>query len=398
MQSSPNAIIIKPGILGVAGRLLCWLTGALLLYLPYFYLGIATEGGGFNAVRLSPFHYAIIVVQLVLAIMFLLPSMSEKYLRSGHSVARILGVRLLLLAVFCLIMAEVLLISYRDFAPLPEFITRFGPEKMLVALSGWIFFYLTLMLLPGSYIRFLYFAHLAKKLDFPMPVVMKMKRGKAVLYIPDPKDSQTIQTFVLGFKQGLPNFTPIKNPDTPWALGLILAPITGLFFAVMLGSFRGNFLAAEPLLVIYQQYYLPVLGGITALFLLMAYLQKETAIQSILPMALVVVFLALYGLPSAMQRGAPLALGFLAGKGQAQAREYQVLPQPPWFERLMAGYCLNPLRVADRAAPQVPLYLCGLRVRRSAPPREGTVFSLQGQQGEYGFWHARELEIVSAQR
>ncbi len=397
-MATPSTLNIRSGVIGSAGRILCWVTGALLLYIPYFYWGVATESGSFIAGRLSLFNCTIIFVQLVLAIMFFLPSMSEKYLRSGHSVARIFGVRLLLLAVFCLIMIEVLLISYRDFAPLPEFFNRFGPEQILYALSGWIYFYLTLLLLPGGYIRFLYFTHLAKKLKFPMPVVMKMKRGKAILYIPDPKDSQTIQTFVLGFKGGLPSFTPTKNPDIPWGLGLLLAPITGLFFAVMLGSFRGNFLAAEPLLAIYDQYYLPLLGGVVALFLLILYLQKEAAVRQILPMALILVFLALYGLPSAMLRGAPLVLGSLAGERSAQERIYQVLPQPPRFERIMAGHCLNPLWVADSATPQTPLYLCGLRTSRSAPPREGATFSLQGQQGKYGFWHARELKIVSAQR
>jgi len=393
-----STLIVKSGILGIAGRLVCWFTGALLLYVPYFYWGIATASGTFSTARLSPFNYAIIFVQLVLAIMFFLPSMNEKYLRSGHSMARILGVRLLLLTVFCLILIEVLLISFRGFAPLPEFFIRLGPDKMLAALSGWILFYLTLMVLPGSYIRFLFFAHLAKKLKFPMPVVMKMKRGKAVLYIPEPKDSQTIQTFVLGFKEGLPSFTPVKNPDTPRAQGLILVPVGGLFFAVMLGSFRGNFLAAEPLLAIYDQYYLPVLGGVTALFLGVAYLQKAASARQILPLVLVVVFLAIYGLPSAMQRGVPLAFGFLASERQAQERIYQVLPQPPRFERIMAGHCLNPLLVAESATPQAPLYLCGLNIRRSAPLREGTTFSLQGQQGEYGFWHVRALEILSAQR
>lgn len=390
--------MVKAGISGIAGRIIATYTGVLLLYFPYFYWTVATEGGSFNAARLTLFNYSLIFVQLVLAVIFLLPSMTEKYLRSGHSLARILGVRLLLFAVFGLLVIEIILVTTRGVAPPPEFISRIGESGLIMLISGWVYFYLVLMVIPGGYLRYLYLVHMAKKLKFPMPVTLKYKRRKSVLYMPDPKNDNKIETFELSWKDGLPSFSPLKNVDMSLWKMLLGLPLVAILLASLIGFIRGNFLANEALKAIYDQIYPFALVGALAAVLLASLVEKRKFATRVIVVILFMAAMAIFGLQSAILKGFPLIAGMASFGQEGEEKVFQVLPQPPRTERIMASYCATALLVADPLEPDKPVYLCGLRPGSVFGLRAGDRFSLKGKQTEYGFLHSRSITVLSDQR
>ncbi len=390
--------VVTLGMIGIAGRIIAILTGVFLLYFPYFYWTVATEGGAFNAARLTLFNYSLIFVQLVLAVIFLLPSMTEKYLRSGHSLARILGIRLLLFAVFGLLVIEIILVTTRGVAPPPAFISRIGESGLIMLISGWVYFYLVLMVIPGSYIRYLYLVHMAKKLKFPMPVTLKYKRRKSVLYMPDPKNDNKIEAFELSWKDGLPGFSPVKNADMPLWKMLLGLPIVAILLASLIGFLRGNFLANEALEAIYDQIYPFALVGALAAILLAGLVDKRKFATRVIAVILFMAAMAIFGLQSAILKGFPLIAGMASFGQEGEEKVFQVLPQPPRTERIMASYCATPLLVADPLEPDKPVYLCGLRPGSVFGLRAGDRFSLKGKQTEYGFLHSRSITVLSDQR
>ena len=390
--------VVKIGITGIAGRSIATFTGVLLLYFPYFYWTVATEGGAFNAARLTLFNYSLVFVQLVLAVVFLLPSMPEKYLRSGHSFARILGIRLLLFAVFGLLVIEIILVVTRGVAPPPAFISLIGESGLIMLISGWVYFYLVLMVIPGSYIRYLHLVHMAKKLKFPMPVTLKYKRRKSVLYMPDPKNDNKIEAFELSWKDGLPSFSPVKNADIPLWHMLLGLPFVAILVASLIGIIYGNFLANEALKAIYDQIYPFALVGVLAAVLLAGLVEKRKFATRVIAVILFMAAMAIFGLQSAILKGFPLIAGMASFGQEDEEKIFQVLPQPPRTERIMASYCATALLVADTSEPDKPVYLCGLRPGSVFGLRAGDRFSLKGKQTEYGFLHSRSITVMSDQR
>ncbi len=334
--------VVRRGLVGGAGRIIAICTGIMLLYIPYFYWGVATQSGSFNAARLSLFNYGIIFVQLTLAMAFFLPSMNEKYLRSGHGPTRIVGVRLLLLAVFALLVIELSLVATRGFAPPPAFITSIGERGLILLLSGWVYFYLTLMVIPGSYPRFLYLSHMAKKLKFPMPVTIKYQRRKTVLYMPDSANNHKIEVLELSWKDGQPGFSPLKTTQMPWWKFMLGLPFVALILAVLIGSLRGNFLANDALEARYTELYPFALLGALAAALLASFVNERRFAARVATVAAFMAAMAAFGLQSAALKGFPLIAGMVHIGQQPDERTFRTLPQPPRLQRTIASTCASP--------------------------------------------------------
>jgi len=94
---------VRLGLLCAIGQLLCWITGILLLGVPYKYWLYALELEPFNLQAFSMPMLGLLSAHLLLAMVFLVPAMTEKYLRSNDSILQKIGVRLFVIAVFLLL-------------------------------------------------------------------------------------------------------------------------------------------------------------------------------------------------------------------------------------------------------------------------------------------------------
>lgn len=385
---------ITPGLVGLAGRAICLASGALLLYFPYLYWEIATEAGQFNSARLTMFNIGIAFVQIVLSVMFFLPSMTEKYFQSGNTAARIIGIRLFLAAIFVLLVLEGVMIGYSEVLNLPEFMARLTEQELIIAGSVWVYFYLYLMVIPGGYLRFLHLGHMVKKLKFPLPVTMKYERRKLVVYIPDQLNNNKIETFELNWKDGLPSFSALNKVGMPLWKVMLGMPFVAIAVMALIGTIYGNFLANDALEAIYNQIFPFALAGVFAAVLLASMVGERKFALQVTTVGLFTGYMAVAGLQSVIFKGLPLIVGVLDFGPKTEEKIFQVLPQPSRFERIMASYCVSPLLVADLGEPGKQVYLCGLKLSGVVGLRAGGSFSLKGNQTEYGFLHSRNITVL----
>ena len=381
-------------LLNGIGRIICLITGVLLLGLPYEYWLSMSASSGANISQFTLAMWAILILHLLLAVIYLVPSMTEKYLRSGDSWARKIGSRLVAFLVPFLLGFDALLFLYRQDVELPGFLADVTPQQWIVALTIWIGPYWGLLVLPGAYLRELYVRHEVRKLRLPFKTGVKTLAGKAFFFPIGKVSKLLIGPFTA--ETGLPLWQKSKMPKFEVGMFLLALPLFPVFLAFAVGLNRGFFLPNMRLEGL-SAFLPPYVAGFIFLLLLIRVIVSKKKIangRAVLSAVVLPLFFAFGIWPVSSLRGVPVLYSFATHNGAVTEQTFIVLPQPDRLERMINGYCLNPLLVKPMVEPSTPVYLCGLSISRNDRVVTGSVFSLKGQETEYGFYHEREITRV----
>jgi hypothetical protein len=367
------------------GQILCWVTGIMLLGVPYKYWLYASMLEHFTLRAFSGSMLGLLAVHLLLAVVFLEPSMTQKYLRSCGGFARKIGVRLLALAAPLLLGLDGLLFLYRQNVELPALLAGVTPQQWIMALTLWIGPYLSLLVLPGAYLRELNVRYELRKLRLPIKTGAWIRNGKANFYPIGSAAKREMAAFAA--QTGLPT-GKAQNRRPVGLLMLVLGlPIFPVMFGVVPALKRGSFLPNAELEALSSGWMLYVAAYAFFLLVLRAYLERST--KAVLWVVLGPPLIAIALWPLSALHGLPILHAELSEQGPEIERQFTVLPQPSRLAAIFESACLNPLLATDSAGRTV--YLCGLRVSASDGVRTGSVIGLRGRETDYGFYHDRKI-------
>ncbi|MBL1437429.1 MAG: hypothetical protein COB08_014655 [Rhodobacteraceae bacterium] len=379
---------VSMSLLGFIGQLLCIITGILLLGLPFKYWQIFAANSGVGLGNFTVPMQVLLGVHLVLLVIFLIPAMARKYLRSSDRFAQKVWARMLALIALLLLGLDALLFLFRKEVELPGILADVTSQQWIMALTMWLGPYLGFLVLPAAYLRELNVQYEAQKLRLPIRTGVKVLAGKGYFFPIGREAAQNISAF--SAQTGLPVMPAQKNSFPDIGMLLLSLPILPVFLGLVVAMRRGNFLPNERLLTLSSDWMMYFAGYLFLLLAARAVLNKST--KAIILALLGPPLMAFAIWPFSTLHGMPLLHAYFFEQGAEIKQQYTVLPQPDRLTGIFASHCISPLLVSDAQGAEV--YLCGIKIGSKAGIRPGAIIGLRGTQTNYGFYHERKITLI----